>query len=88
MKEVPFNDFASTAVGEINVVDVREQEEYDASSGRSDLTLISVGRTPFRAEQHQASIMLSASSDEISSVPVNFWKKRYDVTNVHVAWMH
>ena len=43
MKEIPFNDFvAKYQAGEINVVDVREQEEYDA---------ISVGRTLFRAEQ-------------------------------------
>ena len=31
MKEIPFNDFvAKYQAGEINVVDVREQEEYDA----------------------------------------------------------
>ena len=31
MKEIPFNDFlAKYQVGEIQVVDVREQEEYDA----------------------------------------------------------
>ena len=54
MKEIPFNDFLTKyQAGEINVVDVREQEEYDALhlDGVTLLPLISVGRTLFRAEQ-------------------------------------
>ena len=60
MKEIPFNDFvAKYQAGEINVVDVREQEEYDALH-LDGVTLLPLSVLAERYSEHLTSCEIAA----------------------------
>ena len=79
MKEIPFNDFvAKYQAGEINVVDVREQEEYDALhlDGVRLLPLSELADRYQELEKDQPLLCHLQVWSTLRHVLANFWKSK------------
>lgn len=85
MKEIPFNDFvAKYQAGEINVVDVREQEEYDALH-LDGVRLLPLSELADRYQELEKDhpYYVICKSGRRSARACQFLKEQgYDVTNV------
>ena len=85
MKEIPFNDFvAKYQAGEINVVDVREQEEYDALhlDGVRLLPLSELADRYQELEKDQPYYVICKSGRRSARACQFLEGQGYDVTNV------
>lgn len=85
MKEIPFNDFlAKYQAGEIQVVDVREQEEYDALhlDGVTLLPLSVLAERYSELDKEQAYYVICKSGRRSARACQFLEEAGYDVTNV------
>ena len=85
MKEILFNDFvAKYQAGEINVVDVREQEEYDALhlDGVRLLPLSELADRYQELEKDQSYYVICKSGRRSARACQFLEEQGYDVTNV------
>ena len=85
MKEILFNDFvAKYQAGEINVVDVREQEEYDALhlDGVCLLPLSELADRYQELEKDQPYYVICKSGRRSARACQFLEEQGYDVTNV------
>ncbi len=85
MKEIPFNEFLPKyQSGEINVVDVREQEEYDALhlDGVTFLPLSELLDRYTELDKAQAYYVICKSGRRSARACQFLEEQGYDVTNV------
>ena len=85
MKEIPFNDFvAKYQAGEIQVLDVREQEEYDALhlNGVTLLPLSVLAERYSELNKDQAYYVIGRSGRRSARACQFLEEAGYDVTNV------
>lgn len=85
MKEISFNDFlAKYQAGEIQVLDVREQEEYDARhlDGVTLLPLSVLAERYSELDKNQPFYVICRSGKRSARACLFLEKKGYDVTNV------
>ena len=85
MKEIPFNEFLPKyQAGEIKVVDVREQEEYDARhlDGVTLLPLSVLAERYSELDKNQPYYVISRSGKRSARACQFLEEEGYDVTNV------
>lgn len=85
MKEIPFNEFLPKyQAGEIKVVDVREQEEYDDHhlDGVTLLPLSVLAEWYSELDKNQPNYVICRSGKRSARACLFLEEKGYDVTNV------
>lgn len=85
MKEIPFNEFSPKyQAGEIKVVDVREQEEYDARhlDGVTLLPLSVLAERYSELDKNQPYYVICRSGKRSARACQFLEEEGYDVTNV------